>query len=66
MALMSADHAEAGAAAVAWRHDRDARHDSRKAAELALSVICAAGRDLDNLRRILEGESFAGTTIGPG
>jgi hypothetical protein len=30
MALMSADHAEAGAAAVAWRHDRDARHDSGK------------------------------------
>lgn len=38
---------------------------TRKAAELGLSVICAAGRDLDNLRRILEGESFVGTTIGP-
>jgi uridylate kinase len=38
---------------------------TRKAAELGLSVICAAGRDLDNLRRILEGESFAGTIIGP-
>ena len=39
---------------------------TRKAAELGLSVICAAGRDLDNLRHILEGESFVGTTIGPG
>jgi uridylate kinase len=38
---------------------------ARKAAELGLLVICAAGRDLDNLRRILEGDSFAGTTIGP-
>lgn len=38
---------------------------TRKAAELGLTVICAAGRDLDNLRRILEGESFVGTTIGP-
>ena len=38
---------------------------TRKAAELGLSVICAAGRDLENLRRILEGESFVGTTIGP-
>jgi uridylate kinase len=38
---------------------------SRKAAELGLEVICAAGRDLDNLRRILEGEGFVGTTIGP-
>jgi uridylate kinase len=38
---------------------------TRKAAEIGLSVICAAGRDLDNLRRILEGEAFTGTTIGP-
>ncbi len=38
---------------------------TRKAAELGLSVSCAAGRDLDNLRHILEGESFVGTTIGP-
>jgi uridylate kinase len=38
---------------------------TRKAAELRLSVICAAGRDLENLRRMLEGESFTGTLIGP-
>lgn len=39
---------------------------TKKAAELGLSVICAAGRDLANLRRILEGEEFEGTRIGPG
>lgn len=38
---------------------------SRKAVELGLEVICAAGRDLDNLRRILEGGDYVGTTIGP-
>ncbi len=38
---------------------------TRKAAELRLSVVCASGRDLDNLRRILEGRSFTGTMIGP-
>ncbi len=38
---------------------------TRKAAELGLAVVCAAGRDIDNLRRILEGQSFVGTTIGP-
>ena len=38
---------------------------AHRAAELRLSVVCASGRDLDNLRRILEGESFVGTLIGP-
>jgi uridylate kinase len=38
---------------------------TKKAAELGLTVICAAGRELDNLRAILEGGSFTGTTIGP-
>jgi len=38
---------------------------SRKASELGLEVVCAAGRDLDNLRAILAGESFVGTLIGP-
>jgi uridylate kinase len=37
---------------------------SRKAAELKLTVICAAGRDLDNLENILEGRDFVGTAIG--
>jgi uridylate kinase len=39
---------------------------SRKAAEIGLEVICAAGRDLPNLRAILAGEKFTGTVIGPG
>jgi uridylate kinase len=38
---------------------------TRKAADLGLSVSCVAGRDLGNLRRVLEGASFVGTTIGP-
>ena len=37
---------------------------SRHAAELGLKVICAAGRDLENLGKILRGEPFLGTTIG--
>lgn len=37
---------------------------SRKAAEMGLEVICAAGRDLDNLRAILDGRAFVGTVIG--
>lgn len=39
---------------------------SRRAAELGLEVVCAAGRDLANLRAILDGEPFTGTVIGPG
>jgi uridylate kinase len=38
---------------------------SRRSEELGLRVICAAGRDLENLGKILRGESFLGTTIGP-
>ena len=37
---------------------------SRHAAKLGLKVICAAGRDLPNLKRILSGETFTGTIIG--
>jgi uridylate kinase len=37
---------------------------SRQAAKIGIKVICAAGRDLPNLRKILAGESFFGTTIG--
>lgn len=36
---------------------------SNKASELGLTVICAAGSNLDNVRRLLEGKSFIGTTI---
>jgi uridylate kinase len=37
---------------------------SRHAQELGLKVICAAGRNLENLRKIIRGEDFTGTTIG--
>ncbi|MDR2767355.1 MAG: UMP kinase [Treponema sp.] len=37
---------------------------SRYAARLGLKVICAAGRDLENLRKLLAGVPFLGTTIG--
>ena len=36
---------------------------SRHAAKINIKVICAGGRDLDNLRKILSGESFLGTVI---
>ncbi|MCX7025182.1 MAG: UMP kinase [Spirochaetes bacterium] len=38
---------------------------TKKAASLRLRVVCAAGRDLDNLDAILNGRPFTGTTIGP-
>ena len=37
---------------------------SRHAEKTGLKVICAAGKDLENLRKILSGEEFFGTTIG--
>jgi uridylate kinase len=37
---------------------------SKHAAKIGLPVVCAAGRDLDNLRKILNGEEFIGTRIG--
>lgn len=37
---------------------------SRYAEQTGLQVICAAGRDLANLRKILRGEAFTGTAIG--
>jgi uridylate kinase len=36
---------------------------TKRAAELGLTVICAAGKDLVNLRSILHGLPFNGTTI---
>jgi len=38
---------------------------ARAAAASRIRVIYAEGRDLPNLERILNGESFTGTTIGP-
>jgi uridylate kinase len=37
---------------------------SRHAAKIGLKVICAAGKDLANLKKILSGGEFRGTTIG--
>ncbi len=36
---------------------------SMHAQKAGLTVICAAGRDIDNLRAILDGKPFTGTTI---
>jgi len=36
-----------------------------QAARLGLRVVVAAGRNIENLRKILAGEPFEGTTIGP-
>jgi uridylate kinase len=50
-----------------WKPGKNVPFDpvaSRRAAELGLKVICAAGRDLENLRKILRGEPFLGTAIG--
>jgi uridylate kinase len=37
---------------------------SRHAQKIGLKVICASGKDLENLKKILSGEDFTGTTIG--
>jgi uridylate kinase len=37
---------------------------SRYGAKIGLKVICAAGRNLENLKKLLRGEAFLGTTIG--
>lgn len=37
---------------------------SRHSAKLGLKVIFAAGKDLENLKKILSGEQFLGTVIG--
>ncbi|MDR0569358.1 MAG: UMP kinase [Spirochaetaceae bacterium] len=64
---------------IAWKDFRDLVGDewvpgknvpfdpvaSRHGARLGLQVICAAGRDLENLKKILHGEPFFGTVIGP-
>jgi uridylate kinase len=36
---------------------------SRQAEKISLKVVCAAGRDIANLKKILCGEDFVGTTI---
>jgi uridylate kinase len=39
---------------------------SREAERAGLRVLCAAGKNLENLRKILDGEPFTGTVIGVG
>lgn len=51
-----------------WKPGANAPFDpvaTRRAAELGLRVVCAAGRNLENLEALLEGKTFIGTTIGP-
>ncbi|MBB5218675.1 MULTISPECIES: UMP kinase [Treponema] len=36
---------------------------SKKSQELGLTVICAAGKDIPNIRAILDGKNYTGTTI---
>lgn len=50
-----------------WVPGKNAPFDpvaSRRAQELGLRVVCAAGRDLPNLRAVLEDGPFTGTVIG--
>ncbi len=50
-----------------WVPGKNAPFDpiaSKRAQELGLSVICAAGRDLPNLAAILAGRPYLGTLIG--
>jgi uridylate kinase len=51
----------------AWEPGKNCPFDpvaSRKASELGLKVICAAGRNLPNLEAVLAGGEFIGTIIG--
>lgn len=50
-----------------WQPGKNAPFDpvaSRRAEELGLKVICAAGRDLGNLAAILDDGPYSGTLIG--
>lgn len=38
---------------------------TKRASELKLIVITAAGKDIENMKKILVGSEFVGTTIGP-
>jgi uridylate kinase len=51
-----------------WSPGKNAPFDpvaTKRASELGLKVVCAAGRDLPNLEAILEHREFVGTIIGP-
>ena len=38
---------------------------TKRASELKLKVITAAGKDIENMKNLLSGDNFEGTTIGP-
>lgn len=51
-----------------WEPGKNAPFDpiaSRRASEIGLRVIVAAGRDMENLEKILNETEFVGTVIGP-
>jgi uridylate kinase len=51
-----------------WEPGKNAPFDpiaSKRAAELGLRVIVAAGREIENLKAILNDKAFVGTVIGP-
>jgi uridylate kinase len=50
-----------------WIPGKNAPFDpvaSRHAAKIGIKVICAAGKNLPNLEKLLRGEEFLGTVIG--
>ena len=52
-----------------WVPGKNAPFDpvaAKRASEIELKVVVAAGKDLDNMDAILRGASFVGTVIGPG
>lgn len=49
-----------------WQPGKNCPFDpiaSKKAEELGLTVICASGKNIENIRAILEGKTYIGTTI---
>ena len=50
-----------------WTPGKNAPFDpvaSKKAETMKLTVICAAGKNIENIKNILNGKAFIGTTIG--
>ena len=42
----------------------DSKEIIQKAQEMGLKVICAGGKNIENIRAILDGKDYVGTTIG--
>ena len=50
----------------AWTPGKNVPFDpvaSKKAEELSLTVICASGKNIENIKNILDGKAFIGTKI---